>query len=445
MATGKRWIFATIALVCALSCVVLYQNCLTQKKTETVRLASDGGGGGGNSNGGFDGKIYVSFGLCPVGFSTIVSRIKISDDGKTAHFDRMNCQDLATPVAVDLSKLRFVGPEGNVAIYDGAIYDYFVETAGAQKTTAIACSSPSAGIDVAIWITMNGPIQFHGEVSRKPPAGQSVVDNRTGAQPMAMWRQGKYSYFESMLAPGQGAETAGYHKTTVFLDDMSFTLEYNMKATGHVQAGNVDDCLVAGFTQVVSALSSQSFSTPGTHTFTVPAYGLMTVRVWGAGGGGATHLDGGDGGESSFGPYTAGGGGGGTSTEGGAGGLPGAAGDVLKPGTAGIQHYGGSTFSAGQGGSSGMEPDKSGTAGGAPGGGGGSAFAQALMGVTPIPKGWGGGGGGHVQKSFAAGDLAAGSTITITIGQGGAGAASDLPGITSGAGAHGRVLIEWQR
>src|SRR3989344_8530557 len=58
----------------------------------------------------------------------------------------------------------------------------------------------------------------------------------------------------------------------------------------------------------VAAAGSQTYSPPGTYSFTVPNYGTLTVQAWGGGGGGgimqnysSCDVSGGNGGDSSFG------------------------------------------------------------------------------------------------------------------------------------------------
>jgi hypothetical protein len=366
----------------------------------------------------------------------------VADDGQSAHFDRLNCQDLSSPVAVDLGRIRFVGPEGNILMYDGAIFDEQVK-AGTQKTTALACSSPNAGVDIAVWLTLDGPLQFHGEVSRKPPPGQSTEDNRTGAQAMTVRREGQVAYFETSAIM---SDVAGFQKVTLQLSDMSYFLEYNMKATGYVQTTSASDCMVAGFTQMVSTMSSHSVTTAGAHSFTIPEYKTMTVRVWGAGGGGGGLANGGDGGDSSFGALIGRGGLGGQAGYPGIGGATSGPGDSLRQGYPGTQIMGGTAYSGGAGGETAILPDLQGKPGGKPGGGGGATFYSPLTGDPAALKAYGGGAGGYVQKSFAAGDLVPGTPVSITVGDGGVGGTTNVDALaTGGKGGHGRVLIEWQK
>jgi hypothetical protein len=192
---------------------------------------------------------------------------------------------------------------------------------------------------------------------------------------------------------------------------------------------------------------SQTYSTAGTYSFTIPNYNSLTVRVWGAGGGGGfTGDDGNAGGVSRAGTVTANGGGAGRSS--GAGGAGGTAsggttnttGDAGGPG-----REGGSSPNGGSGGAAGS----GGTAstcvgaphhGGAPGGGGAAGCMQTKGGGAV--SGGGGGGGGYSTRTYTAGDLTPGVNLSITVGTGGAAAASS--GIyTAGRGAAGRVTITW--
>ena len=78
--------------------------------------------------------------------------------------------------------------------------------------------------------------------------------------------------------------------------------------------------LVALVLPTITFAGSQTYSSPGSYAFTVPAYGSLTVQVWGAGGGGGggssswNPVSGNAGGQSYFtGSVVAGGGGGGSS------------------------------------------------------------------------------------------------------------------------------------
>src|SRR3989344_2590634 len=149
----------------------------------------------------------------------------------------------------------------------------------------------------------------------------------------------------------------------------------------------------------------QSYTTPGTYTYTVPS-GAVTVTVKGAGGGG------------------------------------GGKGDDIRPGSAGRQSSFGNTVVA-RGGSGGnvstytASPGAPGTAsggdtnttgGGASGGSGGTLASAAT-----------GGNGGMSVKTYQAGALT--SPITVVVGAGGAGGATVNPSYSGGNGSSGSVVI----
>lgn len=176
---------------------------------------------------------------------------------------------------------------------------------------------------------------------------------------------------------------------------------------------------------------SQTYSTPGTHTFTVPNYtGTLVVEVWGGGGRGGTEgaISGGAGGQSSWnGTVIANGGAGGASsmsTCATAGGTA-SGGTTNTTGGAANCPTGGTSPNGGVGGTAGPTGGSPGTA---PGGGGGGATSFYA----------GGGAGGYSTKTYSAGQLPVGSSITIVIGAGGS-----VVGPYAGAGASGRVTITW--
>lgn len=220
----------------------------------------------------------------------------------------------------------------------------------------------------------------------------------------------------------------------------------------------------AGDTESVGTDGSQTYSTPGTHSFAVPAnYTSLTVKVWGGGGGGGnafwdTRAIGISGGQSSFnGTVTANGGGGGNtgqnanSNGGGAGGTAsggttntsgnnGVAGCLYCNGGAGGSSPNGGAGGAGGTGSGGSisaqpgffpegSPPVPPQAGGAPGGGGGGASNDHNNRFS----GGGGGGGGYSTRTYSAGQLPA--SVTVVVGAGGTGYPA--------SGGAGRVEITW--
>ncbi len=181
---------------------------------------------------------------------------------------------------------------------------------------------------------------------------------------------------------------------------------------------------------------SVDFTSPGVYNFTVPSFNSMVVTIWGGGGGGGagTGSQGGLAGTgSSFLSQSAGGGGGGgNSSQPGGGGGSATGGNVNTVGNAGGvgsdfggNGFGGNAPNGGAGGTRGQN-------GGFPGGGGGG---RDLFGF-----GWGSGGGsgGYVQRTYTSGEIAVGSTVSLTVGTGGLGAV-----LGSGSGANGRVSISW--
>lgn len=153
-----------------------------------------------------------------------------------------------------------------------------------------------------------------------------------------------------------------------------------------------------------SALAgSQTYSTPGTHSFTVPSYGTLTVTVIAGGGGGAggyagcwVNCDpasvghpGGDAGNVSFGSVTA---------YGGKGGLWVSSGGQAGGASGGDQNITGGGSSGGVGGTS--QPTYSGSED--------STYTN--------PGSRNGGAGGKAIKTYGYGALTPGSTVTVVIG-----------------------------
>ncbi|RZN21934.1 hypothetical protein [Bradyrhizobium sp. Leo121] len=162
---------------------------------------------------------------------------------------------------------------------------------------------------------------------------------------------------------------------------------------------------------------SVSFTTPGTFSFTVPLYNTLTADVPGAGGGGCgtdqygfgnsefRATQGQNGGASSFGSVTGNGGQGGQFT-----GLDNGIGADGAAGTA----SGGDTNTTGGG---------------------------AAGGLHSIVTTGNGGNGGRAVKTYAAGQLAVGGTVTVVVGAGGAGGEGNGP--HGNPGANGSVSVSW--
>ncbi len=198
----------------------------------------------------------------------------------------------------------------------------------------------------------------------------------------------------------------------------------------------------------VADIATTTYSTAGTYSYTVPQHSSITVYVWGGGGGGggATANNGSAGGQSSFnGTVIANGGSGGTANDG-AGGSGGTAsgGDTNTTGTSGTAGSstgaGGAGASGGSGGTA-ASANTAGNVGTAPGGGGsgGHYYYTCGKGCFNSLIGGGGGGGGYSKKTYSAGTLTPGSSITVVVGAVGAkGAAGTYAG---GDGAVGRVVI----
>ncbi|OGG56667.1 hypothetical protein A3D71_03455 [Candidatus Kaiserbacteria bacterium RIFCSPHIGHO2_02_FULL_55_20] len=216
------------------------------------------------------------------------------------------------------------------------------------------------------------------------------------------------------------------------------------------------------FLPQVALAGSQTFTSSG--TFIVPAYGTLTVEVWGGGasGGGSngyvTSIAGNSGTQSSFFGVVAGGGIGpaaGTGSGGLTGGVGGIAsgGDTNTSGGAGSNGRadfcpyapsgaGGASPNGGAGGAgiSAAVPSNPGSAPGGGGGGGLGAQYQPGQGLWYCRGAAGGGAGAYSKKTYAAGALTPGSSVTVTVGSGGAAPSAAGPG---GAGAAGRVTLTW--
>lgn len=186
-----------------------------------------------------------------------------------------------------------------------------------------------------------------------------------------------------------------------------------------------------------AAPGSQTFTEDG--SFTVPSYNSLIVEMWGGGRGGngntcgAGTVSGANGTESTFAALTAGGP---SASSGGDINTPGVNGDVGSGSTGGD---GGDAPNGGGTGGSGSTSN--GSNGNIPAGGGGGG-GKSLCGEDPDagPES-GGKSGGYVKKTYSPGDLTVDSSISVTVGQGGAGGVGNDK--SGGNGARGEVRVSW--
>ncbi len=176
---------------------------------------------------------------------------------------------------------------------------------------------------------------------------------------------------------------------------------------------------------------SQTYSTPGTYTFTVPAYGALAVDLRAGGGGGGSGVAlyvhtwspgnaGANGGNTTFSTAVASGG-----TGGPGGRLMGYVGSGSPGGGSGGTVYVG---------------------GGASGGSGGACSnpGYGCVGIYRGSHGGAGGNGGRTVYTFAAGALPPGSAIIVQVGNGGArGQSSGAFSNVGSAGSDGAAYITW--
>jgi hypothetical protein len=205
---------------------------------------------------------------------------------------------------------------------------------------------------------------------------------------------------------------------------------------------------------------SQTFSSAGSNTFTVPYYNNLTITLWGAGASGGSGYGGAgqNGGDTLVyapaGTLTAGGGFGGSAGfyrrgfgAGGAGGNASGGNTTNTNGNAGTT--GATTQNGGSapnGGAGGTQPyfqvgNYPGGPGSAPGGGGAGGLGYDSSGNPNWQGGGGGGSGAYVQSVY---NYTSGPTffsvISFSVGAGGYASGSGTDG---GSGANGRVTFSW--
>ena len=205
---------------------------------------------------------------------------------------------------------------------------------------------------------------------------------------------------------------------------------------------------------------SNTYTTAGVFTFTVPPFNTMTVELWGAGGGGGGYGDPGTGSRSTgsyFGAtgvqtyfnastYANGGYGGqnsGTDRGGGlAFGAGGGGGNAvgLTVATAGNSGGSGPASSAGAGAPNGGGSTSVNSQNGTAPGGGGAGYYYSSGGKFPAVTG-GGGSGGYAKSIFTPSVLTPGTVLSLVVGAGGLALTNCAQ--TGGNGANGKMIVTW--
>jgi hypothetical protein len=227
-----------------------------------------------------------------------------------------------------------------------------------------------------------------------------------------------------------------------------------------------------------SRASPELYTTPGTYNFTVPSHSTIIVSIWGGGGGGGASeaaagtggTEGGAGGTSSFGSYL-------TATGGSHGGFnavnrttfaggTGSGGDINESGITGTQNniytndlgasIGGGAGGAAYGGGASVintasltniGGNQNGVAGNSYGGGAACLAYQPQQGggFKQVILYTGASGGGFARKTWSAGTLTPGATISLTVGAGGTAGTILYSSsfVDQRAGAAGAIKIEW--
>ena len=208
---------------------------------------------------------------------------------------------------------------------------------------------------------------------------------------------------------------------------------------------------------------SNTYTTAGVFTFTVPPFNTMTVELWGGGGGGGGYGDPGTGSVaqgSFFGAtgvqtyfnastYANGGYGGqnsGTAAARYGGGIPWGAGGGggnavgLTVATAGNSGGSGPASSAGAGAPNGGGSTSVNLQNGTAPGGGGAGYYYSTSGRFPAVTG-GGGSGGYAKSIFTPSVLTPGTVLSLVVGAGGLALTNCAQ--TAGNGADGKMIVTW--
>src|SRR5262245_26588242 len=85
--------------------IVFGQNCTVYRSVPVREMGGTGG---------FDGKVYTTYGPCSGDRIAVANKIAVTHDLKNAAFTRENCQDLFTPKDIDVTQLKF--PQSNTSI-----------------------------------------------------------------------------------------------------------------------------------------------------------------------------------------------------------------------------------------------------------------------------------------------------------------------------------------
>ncbi|MGE0633371.1 MAG: hypothetical protein AB7O96_13245, partial [Pseudobdellovibrionaceae bacterium] len=123
-----------------------FQNCTPsnfQDQNSTDNKAEGGVGG-------VDGKLYRSYGVCSAqNQSEIVNAVRVSLDGLSAKYVRLNCDDLSQPQSIPIQDLSYALGNSQVFTLTGKVYDQQLEVAK-QEVTVQLCTG-SSGRQARVW------------------------------------------------------------------------------------------------------------------------------------------------------------------------------------------------------------------------------------------------------------------------------------------------------
>lgn len=358
---------------------------------------------------GTNGRIYYTAGGVHIGSSAAPSTML-----DVAGTWRLSPQS-AAPVVCDASRIGSIAVSNatsHICICNGTswIYDYN----GA----------------VCVWSSVSDPTP--PTVALTAPANGATVSGTISVTATASDNIGVIGVQFKRGGVNLGAEDTTSPYSTSWDTTSVSNGSYALTAVARDAAGNMTTSAARTVTVSNTVAGSQTYSTPGTYSFTVPAYTTLTVQVWGGGGGGTgAYIEGTSGASSQFGATVIAGGGGNGGDPGDGGGGTASGGTTNTSGGNGSYTSGGNSPNGGAGGQPGTDGDSTGNA---PGGGGG-----------PLGEGvgQGGGGGAYSTRTYSAGQLS--GSITVVVGAGGNGDNASWNGsyMGGGDGANGRVYITW--
>lgn len=138
-------------LLTLLACHSLFQSCGREKLDDINANFVETRAAQPSGTGGFDGKVYISYGKCAGSFK-VSSVIETAKDYSSAVYTRHNCNDLSSPEPIDMTTVT-LDETHDVLSVEGRVYDLETGASDIVVTTRF-CEGVIDGTRTAVTATV---------------------------------------------------------------------------------------------------------------------------------------------------------------------------------------------------------------------------------------------------------------------------------------------------